>query len=233
MQAFLSEPQRSPIDLWHCRDTLTDRYMCPHRLPPTASPHLVDLPNEAVKSDRAWQIELESVRSAICKAEGESLRGEASPSPCLPIGVPPSPGIWWLLQQQAGILQWVDGLPSIKQLVEPTQPVLRCLSCAKVPHQMKSFSSKQATVPAARQWAAADERDEAMKQQRGTGFVLRLRDCLKSQTSASVSTAESLDNSAGGAPGNTRPEQNNFEGNYMSWDLVLSLQLVEEIIWPI
>lgn len=101
--------------------------------------------------------------------------------------------------------------------------MLRCLSCAKVPHQMKSFSSKQAIVPAARQWAVADERDKAMKQQRGTGFVLRLLDCLKSQTSASVSTAESLDNSAGGAPGNTRPEQNNFEGNYMSWDLVLSL----------
>lgn len=120
-------------------------------------------------------------------------------------------------------MEQADGLPSIQQLAEPTLPVLRCPSCAEVPHQIKSFSSKQATVLAAQQRAAADERDEATRQQRGTGFVLRLRDCLKSQTSASVSTAESPDNSAGGAPGNTQPEQNNFEGNYMSWDLVLSI----------
>lgn len=71
--------------------------------------------------------------------------------------------------------------------------------------------------------ASADERGEATRQYRSRGFVLRLRDCLKSPTSANLSTAESLDNSAGGAPGNTQPEQNNFEGNYMSWDLVLSL----------
>lgn len=81
--------------------------------------------------------------------------------------------------------------------------------------------------------AAAGEGREATRQQRSGGFVLRLQDCLKSPTSANISTAELLDNSAGGAPGNTQPEQNNFEGNYMSWDLVLSLSLVEEIIWPI
>lgn len=81
--------------------------------------------------------------------------------------------------------------------------------------------------------ASTGEGREATRQQRSGGFVLRLQDCLKSPTSANISTAELLDNSAGGAPGNTQPEQNNFEGNYMSWDLVLSLSLVEEIIWPI
>lgn len=67
------------------------------------------------------------------------------------------------------------------------------------------------------------EGGEATRQHRSGGFVLRLQDCLKSPTSANLSTAELPDNSAGGAPGNTQSEQNNFEGNYMSWDLVLSL----------
>lgn len=71
--------------------------------------------------------------------------------------------------------------------------------------------------------ALAGEGGEATRQHRSGGFVLRLQDCLKSPTSANLSTAELPDNSAGGAPGNTLPEQNNFEGNYMSWDLVLSL----------
>lgn len=71
--------------------------------------------------------------------------------------------------------------------------------------------------------APAAERGEATRQCRSRGFVLRLRDCLKSPASANLSTAELLDNFAGGAPGNTQAEQNNFEGNYMIWDLVLSL----------